>query len=350
MRFSLILVSCSLAGGLLGGCGGSTSSNGSGPVPESQFETRLVNAVCNNISSCCKSAGYAYDANGCKAGANTKNGTVGSKYATYDAQAAGACIDSVAQAMAACKGLESFSAPACNQIFTGTQAAGQPCDNDLACATPADAIVYCDTWSGGGGGGGQGTCVVEPRGKKGDACVDTCTGSPSDHNCSSGGGSGGSGGSGGGSAACYSSDGLYCGGDGTCDALIPIGQPCPYDDGCVVGAYCNSGTCAADKTVGSSCSLFSDICVDGAYCAAPSGSTSGTCEKLKAAGTACTSFDECQSSDCENGKCTAGLSIVSPKLCSGQGGSGGSGGVSGGTGGTSGTGGAFNGSGGVGGT
>lgn len=353
MRFSLILVSCSLAGGVLGACGGSTTGTGSGPVPESQFATRLVSAVCDNVGGCCKSAGYTYDAAACKAAAQ-KGLTVGSKYSTYNAQAAGNCIDAIAQAMAACKGLDSFNAAACNQVYTGTRAAGQTCDNDLDCVTPPGGTSYCDNFSGGGGGGGQGTCVVEPRGKKGDACDQTCTQGANSYSCSGGGGGGGTGGSGGssgGTATCYTNDGLYCSDNGVCATLIPIGQPCPSQDGCVSAAYCDSGTCVARKAAGSPCTSYSDECKDGAYCADPTGSGNGICTNLKADGAACTDFQECQSGDCENGKCTSGGSIVSPQLCSGQGGGGGGGtGGSGAVGGSGATGGAFNGTGGTSGT
>lgn len=355
MRFSLMLVSAVLVGGGLGGCGGSTSGTGSGPVPKSEFPARFESAVCDNIGSCCKSAGYKYDANSCKNAIASSIGQIFSSNNTvYNAAAAGDCLDSVSAAFSSCKGFDSVSAASCQQVFTGTQPAGSPCTSSTECKPVADADVYCDRPLGGGGQGGsaQGTCTVKPRGNKGDGCDETCTENGNVTSCSSsgGGGTGGSGGApAGGNATCYTNEGLYCDGNHVCAALIPIGQPCVDYSGCVDGAYCESGVCTAKQAAGGPCT-YSDACKDGTYCAQATPGASGTCANKKADGASCTSFDECQGGDCQNGKCTSGGSSgISPSMCSGQMNTGGTGGVSTGSGGMAGMGGAFNGSGGSGG-
>lgn len=387
MRFSLILVSSCLVGGLLGGCGGSTRGGGFGPVPKSQFMSRYESVVCDNIGSCCKTAGYKYDAAACKIALGKSDTATFLKTttATYDAQAAGDCLGAIAGLMSSCKGFDNVTIASCQKVFTGTKAAGQPCTTSTDCAPVSGADVSCDSTSTGGGGasgsggstgtGGsfgssQGVCVVTPRGKKGDGCDATCTESGNSTSCDSmmggaGGATGAGGGSSTGNASCYTNEGLYCGANGKCDALIPIGQPCPTDSGCVDGAFCDNGTCAAKKAVGSACSTY-DTCKDGTYCKGLDASATGTCATPQPAGAACKFDDECQNTYyCQNGKCVSYTGITAD-MCSGQssGGAGGSGGTtgvgtggatgvgtggtaSGGSGATPGTGGAFGGTGGA---
>ncbi len=340
--FPSILACAALLGGVVGGCGGSTNGTGSGPVPQSQFPARFESAVCDNIGSCCQSAGYKYDAAGCKSALDQSIGQIfSSKNAVYDASAAGPCIDSVSAAFASCKGFDAVSAVPCQKVFTGTQPAGAACTSSTECKPVANAEVYCEHPSGAGGqaGSGQRTCTVKPRGKKGDGCDETCTENGNVTSCGTSSGGGGAGGSGGappsGNATCYTNDGLYCAGNGVCAAMIPIGQPCPDYSGCVDGAYCDSGTCAAKRAAGSSCSSFSNECKDGTYCADPAHTGTGTCTNKKADGQACSSFDECQSENCQNGKCSSGG--ISPSMCSGQMNTGGTGGALPGGGGTGGT-------------
>lgn len=355
MRFSMILVSTVVLGGALGGCSGSTTNGtSSGPIPESQFASKFASTVCDNMGSCCQKSGFAYDPAKCKTALSAEISQIlAMKDISYDAQAAGSCLDAGKAAMLSCNGFDQAATQACNKVFTGKATAGQPCQDDLECAPVAGAQVYCENSSGSGGatGGGTGSCVVHARGKKGDGCDNTCTGSASSNSCFSfSGGVGGAGGAGGasstGTADCYTNDGLYCAGNGTCSPLIAIGQPCPDYTGCVDGAYCdNNGKCAATLAAGSPCSSF-DACKTGEYCTMGNG-PSGTCATLKANGTACATSEECQSANCVSGKCqpdTASTGI-SADMCagnlSGGGGSGGSatgmGGMGGGPTGTAGS-------------
>lgn len=325
MRFSMILASAGLVVGLLGGCGGSTSGTGSGPVPRSQFASRFASAVCDNIGGCCRKAGYPYDANTCnKAIVASDSKLFPTTGVTYNAQAAGKCLDAISAAMASCKGLGDLSATSCEQVFTGNKAAGQSCTNSGECASVANSDVSCSSTMTLEPDGGMtttpGVCVVTPRGKQGDRCDSTCTSSGNGSGCSSGAISGSGGGDAGGSSAtrasCYTNDGLYCGKNGVCDPLIAIGQPCPDYAGCVDGAYCDKGTCRAKLGAGSPCTS-SDDCKDGTYCPYSGSPASRTCQNKKPDGAACQSFQECKN-DCVSGTCTAPGGI-SPGLCSGKG-------------------------------
>lgn len=351
VRFSLILVSTGLVGGLLGGCSGSSSSGGPAPVPKSQFKTRFESAVCDNIGGCCKSAGYAYDAAKCKQAIDQSlTGLLDSTYTTYDAQAAGTCLDAISTATSSCKGFDVLDS-VCMKTFVGARAPGQPCVAPGDCAPVAGVDVSCEytataggggsSGSGGSSGNSQGTCVVKPIGKKGDSCDETCITYGGASACGPGLGNGGSSG---GNARCYTDDGLYCGDNGMCDALVPIGQSCAPAGLCVLSAYCNSNyMCVAKGSVGSPCTQTH--CKYGTYCAGIDASGNGTCANVKPAGASCSTPEACQSGECQNGKCTSSSYGVTAGLCSGQtsGGSGGTGGTGGGTGGT---GAAFNGSGG----
>jgi hypothetical protein len=273
------------------GCGGSTNDGGgTEPVVIDDFAGRFAAAFCDNIEPCCQQQGFKYDAVTCKTAfsqfldteliAKAKAGGV-----SYDAEAAGQCLSAFAKAATACQPDE---LPAvCDRIFIGTKPVGAACDGSLECAPPADGgRGQCEEDQN-----GQAVCVQEPRGKAGDACNQTCNDHGSGIDCEGFGPADGS-------ATCWRNDGLYCDPTGGhCAVLISIGQACDQT-GCVNGAYCDNGTCAAKLAAGGDCSSSSEACADGFYC-----DPSSKCQPQKAAGEACTEGEECTSYCNESGVC-----------------------------------------------
>ena len=285
------------------GCGGSTGDGSSSatPVPADQFVSAFVDAVCDNLGPCCQKSGLKYDAAGCKA--------VGmEEFASdfkpdlpntlYDAAAAGKCVAAVKNAATTCSDFDGID-ELCSRILKGTLPEGATCTEDEECAAPANGRADCDYAID----AQNGKCVVQARGKLGEGCSDTCTESASSISCS--GGSGGASSSG--NATCYTNDGVYC--DGTCTPVIPLGGACEYE-GCVTGAFCNQGKCAAIPGAGSACANGYD-CAEGHYC-----DEKQICQKQKALGQPCASSDECSTNECDGTTCVV-ESPVSTEICDG---------------------------------
>lgn len=286
---------------LASGCSGSTSGEQStNPVPQDQFVTTFVNAVCDNIGACCDKEGYAYDQTKCKAVASTQYGTLfkQSPNVEYDPQSAGNCIEAVKQAAAGCSTLDIDGGQACLNVYRGKLPEGAECNSSIECAAPPVGDASCE----GELQGVPGHCVVDKRGAAGDACYATCTQDGSSTGCGSSGGDPKS-------ASCYTNDGLYCNAAYVCEKLAALGAAC-QNDGCVSGAYCDSGTCALLPVAGESCGNGYS-CAPGAYC------QGGSCMPTKSAGEACTSYDECGKADCQDGVCKM-ASLASPGVCDGS--------------------------------
>ena len=283
-------------------CGGSSVTDESAaPVPEGQFVESYAAAICDNIGLCCQETGDTYAPDKCRTLLETElretlpqseNDAV-----SFNATLAGNCIAAAAKTAKSCGSEDNLDA-ACEGVFTGKLAEGDPCRFDLECAAPAGGEAYCDMVDE----GGAMKCVVTPRGASGDACGMTCTEHGSSTECSGSGTMVGN-------AICYTNDGLYCADNGSCAQLSAVGDACTYD-GCVHGAYCDeSGACAPLKSVGESCAGWGE-CVDGAVCM-----DDGVCATPKPVGAACTSYSECENG-CEGGFCAADA-FVGPAVCSG---------------------------------
>jgi hypothetical protein len=265
-------------------------------VPKDQFIGRFVDAVCDNVGPCCQSAGLSYDAAGCKALGNAeleKDLDLDRPNVKYDAAAGGKCIEAVKNAAQSCGHIDIDGGPECSGFLVGTLPEGAACESSVECA---GAYARCDI----SGPAAQGVCVVEPRGKAGDPCGDTCTEHGSSSECFGSTSSTGT-------ARCYTNDGLYC--DQTCKPLIAVGQPCEAE-GCVDGAYCTGGSCAALPAAGEPCAQ-TYVCGADLYC-----DLNTTCQKRKADGQACQDGSECVAGNCQSGVC--GDSLASATLCSGQ--------------------------------
>jgi hypothetical protein len=292
---------------LVGACGGTTtsSSGGAGPVPEEQFLEAYATAICDNIGPCCQADGYTLDAAKCRTLLVAELGDElpqpGSA-AVYDANAGGNCIAAVTKVAQSCGGEENLDV--CEGIYKGKLAAGEPCTSSFECATPPGGQAYCDVTSDTGGN----VCVASARGKLGDTCSETCTEEGTSTSCTTSSEVPPN------AATCYTNDGLRCGEGNTCATLIPLGGACPGYEGCVQGAFCDStsGTCVATKSVGEACTGYSwSECAEGLHC-----SQSQVCEAAKPDGAACESWEDCESGNCEGGKCVA-ESFVDELICTG---------------------------------
>ena len=114
------------------------------------------------------------------------------------------------------------------------------------------------------------SCYAGSRGKVGDACHRHCRGGPDgsitcDPAALSAPLSGYT------TVDCYAEDGLYCGPESRCVALLALGEACnshascPLDASCATGAT-GAGTCVAKLKPGQLCRELVTPCVDGAYC------------------------------------------------------------------------------------
>ncbi|HEX7451155.1 MAG TPA: hypothetical protein VF294_02680, partial [Polyangiaceae bacterium] len=89
-----------------------------------------------------------------------------------------------------------------------------------------------------------------------------------------------------------------------CTPLAQVGKACELG-GCVTGAFCDAGTCAAQRDSGS-CSDGPEACSAHSYCEF----TTGQCTPKKAAGAVCN-----ESSDCLSDDCSASASATGQSTC-----------------------------------
>jgi hypothetical protein len=311
MRFSKLVVAvsvCALAA-LGGGCSSSTQTT----VPVEQFPTQFGNALCDSVAPCCSSVGIAYDAASCKAAATTffQNyvSENNSPLTMYDSAAAGRCLDAVKASLQACKGLDdNTTGVACADIFVGTVAAGGACTTNTECAGGARCVTDAANPA-------TAHCVAPPpaqaHGKAGQACNGSCITLGSATDCFIAPSSGNSPPA----STCYSSDGLHCSSQTqVCIAFAQIGQACESGS-CASGAFCDAGTCAAQRDSGS-CLTASDACSSKSFC-----DGTGQCLLKKADGAACQESSECASDSCSQNASGAGVcggNAVTSALCAGN--------------------------------
>lgn len=283
----LVFTACSSDDG-----GGGTT----GPtVSQDQFVTAAAGAICDNIGACCQTGGFTYDAAQCRQGQiEWLTELYGQTTATYDAAAAGACVQQLETAARNC---EEGPTDACARVFKGSKAVGEACEGDFDCAPVAGAAVTCERISD-----SELECQAIPRGKPGDPCVGNCTFIEGFVSCYDGDSESGEG-------YCFEDDGLICR-EGACAPIPEIGEPCSYWD-CKPGAYCSSETetCVVAGGVGDPCE-WDEHCAETAYCGAD-----GLCAAKKADGEAC-EHGECVN-DCGNGVCGK-VGLASDMTCSGS--------------------------------
>ncbi len=265
-----------IGGGAAGGAGAGGTGGGTSYTLDNVC-SKVAPQICSAAESCCNTAGFGYDANGCQAAsifqcgkdvAEVKAGTM-----TFDPSKIDACLAEYQKLLAKCvlSIADFFSlleglAP-CNSIFQGNLPEGAACQRDAQCALPGTPNTYvgCDE--------GTKTCVHWTRLAEGAQCQlgDGVTD--------------------------YCETGLYCDVNlvgsppfnGTCKQATALGAKCdgtnPYNLECGLGYYCNAST--------------------------------SLCTVAKVGGASCTTGIECQTFDCEAGKCTAQEPLVDQGLCTG---------------------------------
>jgi hypothetical protein len=180
--------------------------------------------------------------------------------AVYDAAIGAECLEAI-EANVVCGQLDDSNGvlAACDALFHGEVAAGEPCESSAQCRRERGQSATC---------GELRRCTVYARrqathGKLGDACAATCISSECiveidaetasiDAKRSV--------------VECFRDDGLYC--DTECKELAAIGEPCPGEhEACADDAYCDlsdgtgiEGTCAARLANGADCSDSPGAC------------------------------------------------------------------------------------------
>jgi hypothetical protein len=265
-------------GGTAGG--GAAGGGGLAGTPSYALDDvcqKLAPKLCAASQSCCMAAGFGYDANGCQAtsiaecGKNVAEVEAGSM--SFDPSNIDVCFAEYELLLQKCVlGVGDFfellaTLKPCNSIFQGTRPEGASCQRDAQCAASSNPSVYvsceqssqqCTHWM-----------LLDENAK-----------------CQLGDG-----------VTAYCKPGLYCdaylGGtppySGICKTATAPGKPCnfanPYELECCVGYYCNQST--------------------------------GLCTTAKLGGAGCATDIECQTFECQSGKCSAQGPIVNQALCTG---------------------------------
>jgi hypothetical protein len=326
--------------------GGSDSTEG--PTPEDQFYQQVATVLCEAIAHCCQAAGYAPGT--CAPQSDTRRdgtytgdlagGLLGEKFV---ASAAGPCLETIQQKLAAAPGLCSdeggpdISAlvAMCPGLYAGGTYEATPLGgacapygsrswlNDYECAPSADGTARCETWTTMTGDGTtlwSGCIDAVSVGTAGDVCGVSSNGDlpvpPTSLRVA---------------ASC--GPGLYCAPSSRCAPLATAGARCTREGSCAGGLRCDPASltcvalpgagqpcwdgscasglaCAANATcepppsvvgLGDACDGVTTICTSSAYCNA----TAGTCVALRAGGAACGGGVECASAQCVQGTCTS---------------------------------------------
>jgi hypothetical protein len=214
---------------VLAACLALAAGCGADPLPLADFPEAFEHATCelsarcglvSDIASC--EQGTAYDGSQVQA-------SVAAGRASYDGEAAGACIDAVAAL--SCAAL-SRDLAACDDVFTGTLVDGATCWFNFECASDRCVKVQCDRQCC--------TGVCMPRSGEGAACQSAIDCAP----------------------------GLICQGEGgglpsTCHRRVAAGEDCMTSADCGPDAYCSivfgpsdipeGGTCLQTAAPGLAC-------------------------------------------------------------------------------------------------
>lgn len=278
------------------------SEGGAAPIPRADLPSRVASLVCESMAGCCKSSGFPLDAAACKAARIAelrRDIAENEQHTRYDAEAAGDCLAAAASTIAC--GEVDEDIPACQRIFVGSLALGQPCNSSRECAPVAGRSIDCV----GEDEASPSVCTASPRtswphGKAGDACLGTCFEKDS---CDGGDAVAPSPVPGADpepqavSAICYRSDGLFCD-VGRCAPLLALGEACDTSDACRADAFCNFDTklCTAPQPDGASCE-GGDECQSHRCADAPGGPT------VAVAGV-CVAATQVTAEQCENAAST----------------------------------------------
>lgn len=317
---AVVVLVGALASPALSGCGGDSggspgeSGTVAAPAQLSQFAAAYAHAICDNVSSCCQSNGFAFNAVNCfDAGQGVVQAFLVNPAmaagGTYNPSAASACLTAVAGYARACNDLTSTTpsaaSAACRQVVAGTKQPGEACATAFDCASPSQGTAACLQYPSIGPGADGGTQSIS-----GSLCQVTVTGSAG-ATCSPVFGAGGVPPSV--VADCGTSTSAFICASGVCQAREALGATCGSTFDCVSTAYCNGATCTARLPAGSACDPASDSCDPSTYCE----QASSTCKARLASGQACTAT----SSDPCLGQCNGGLcrssSLAEASVCGG---------------------------------
>ena len=242
---------------------------------------KLASGVCGKAAeACCSKTGLKYDEAKCRAGvvascsaavAEVKAGT-----RKFHPEALGKCTDAWAKLETACNvNLIEFlrTYPPCQELFSGTVAAGSACKVDSDCASPTGA--YSD-------------------------CVDS--GFPFGLVCRQ-----------------YTVVGkdAACNLNGNVQAICDLGLACAVSGGPVPG---DKGTCKPAKKPGEACDAamwwecgYGYVCQGGGFPPSPA-----KCVEGKPAGSSCSREQDCASWQCTGYKCgSTSFPVASRELCGG---------------------------------
>jgi hypothetical protein len=290
-----------------------SSGNGSGDISTA---SGFADQFCQLFEPCCADAGLSTSGTECHALA-----ALAASKGTYNASAGQACINALqsdSKSSAFCTDLGN-NVPQCDNVFNasaGSAGPGQACkqDSDCAKAPGGSAICYSQSSFGDGGSSTTNTCVQTQKGMAGQGpCVDTVDGNVTSFDWATGtppsmG------------YTCDVADGVSCNATTQkCAALGATGQACQQDQDCVTSDYCAYGgtgspSCQPRVPAGATCGGATGAqCVTTATC----DTSTSTCKALLPSGAACSGGQQCQSSLCSNGKCSASSNLGLALLCGG---------------------------------
>jgi hypothetical protein len=289
---------------------------GTPAVSQSELAAKVADAICTNVGKCCADHGFGYNTSKCTAAVQsevqqTLAAVANADGLTYDANAAGECVQRYRELAAACVFSDEQRdavLQACGAIWSGNTPEGAPCVVDHECQGASQGEAYCAKASS-AAADSAGVCapVAAPvHGALDGACDTSCRAGSAAAACAALNPSA--------LPGCWLEDGLYCDSTtGKCVALAGHGQPCTSMAPCVQGSYCKEGTCAARVALAGACDEagLADPCVEGAFCA------SGKCEALKADGANCLQGSQCASLRCEAGTCRPANLAAAPATCGG---------------------------------
>jgi hypothetical protein len=117
-------------------------------IPIDAFPTRLAAAFCEALQACCETSGFGSGPAMCeeRARANYESQLGGSVALglRYQPLAAARCLAAFSRYLRTCSyDSRAASDAACGDVFQGTLALDQSCENDLQCAKVSGANVYC---------------------------------------------------------------------------------------------------------------------------------------------------------------------------------------------------------------
>lgn len=314
------LVAGSLVCHLFLGCGAPSdpqTSQPGHPQTAEELPGSFAAALCESAAKCCAEQHLDYVLDECKVQLTARikpeleEDSQGLRV-VFDPEAAATCIDGWANLFCPERPVDYNPKSACNHIFAGLQALGEPCEREVECARAEDGSwPTCPS----------GKCVtgenyVPPS--QDEACSGTCHPAlgdpgacesslfeptdlpPADSSA----------------PFCLLSDGLQCwttdDGSSTCQPALKEGESCAgHSHSCELSAFCNleTGLCEARRESGT--------CNDSSECSAQALCDSSTLEcvpRPKQPGDSCSRDAECDGGQCgPTGTCRL---VVNADFCS----------------------------------